>query len=1780
MPQKALSPLLARLTQSPPQRIGALSEAIPPTTGVNFPANPRDEDFLRTGLFVQPLVPAWQSTAEDNRALASALIQYEAASRGSGDRDDVGALVTFLDAHPDSAWRPALLVGLGGVYRRTGHFSKALNTWQAAWDATKSLPDGDGHALGDVAVGYLSQFEAYLGRKELLAPLLEEIKARPARGPGGEMVSESSRGLAEMFGRPDVSFKCGPSALLRILELQSPSADKSQRKPLDEARSTAEGLSLSAVQRLSVDAKMNYQMAFRSPGAPLIVPAVVHWKMGHYAALLRRHQGDHLRVGDPTFGEDLIIRLSTIDDEASGYFLVPQGALPQGWRQVDPSEGDTVWGRGNTGDNHDTGATGSQELHAFPGCKGGGCSSWNVEAMVVGLSLHDDPVGYTPPVGPPVRFTLEYSQRDQLQPATFYYTNFGNKWTTGWLSYVDDNDGCLGFLGAQVLSPCSFVGSCPGGTLGTVPAAECALLYRRGGGSEPFVFDGTNLNQSYVGQFSQSYLVRELDNTGATTGFLRQMPDGSVEEFKVKGQLQRYFMSSVRDPQGNAVTIQYDANPRMVSITDAIGQVTTICYNDSYLTNSKCAFPLFGNPPSNLQVTQVVDPFTRSAFFRYDPLPIAMGGTGHLLSIIDVLGIQSNFSYQTGTDWITSLQTPYGTTQFSIVDSSTSSNMTPTRSVTVTDPLGRASKVEFFQGSGSCTNGNDTNNIRCSEINIPAPYTAASNRQIGSGFVTANENLQYRNTFIWDPYQYQEAHLTTAQATSAPVYPYSLIHWLHADDANPLTCSRIPESTRKADESRVWYDYPHQPSAIGSGSGQQQTVSSEVVGSSNRPIFVGRYDSVSSTSQIWQYAYNVFGHVVQSVDPVGRTTSYQYDSSNNIDLLQVTNQSVDPVEVTVLGQIIGGTRNDLLATFAGYQSHQPTSYIGPNGQTTQFTYTSGATSCPSSGPSSCGQLLATTDPLGNVLTYKYSAPSGGYLMSITSSAAPNAQASASLTYDGYGRVYSLTDATGMTRTYRYDAADRITQELFPDGTYNGFGYQSFDFIGQSLDLTTTTDRRGQQTTRHYDADRELTEIDEPFGRTTKLSYWPDGAVHTVSDPRGAVTTYAIDDEGRTVEMTLPDKPADVWQRTFDDVNRVRATFMPSAPSSGVVFPTYQGSIYYAYNQDDTISSVTPATGTAAVQLTYDPDYRRLSGWSDTAGNAEVWAYQPITVPPTLSAGRLVDVENTGALLNVPPLENVISYQYDALGHISERVFGSGWFEAYMYDGLGRVVGARGKLDTFTFGYNDASSRVATRTSLAGPQLALSYYTTAVNYGLLHTMSYSTPGGAPLLGLSYAYDANQNVTSVGQTFPGAIPYSGAPASQTTINGYDFYNNLQTSISSSQGTSFYAPDYSGNNLTTGVTLNNTFNSVNELPAPTQYDANGNLSVGSGVTYSYDGFNRVTSAINGLSETDFSYDGLGRMIRIVEKSGGVVQRDFSYLWCGDKRCLQYDNYNTGSQVPPVTRVYYDQGMMLAASNYEGMPYYYLADQLGSVLEVVGAGSNSPVQDVYEYQPYGGRTIAYSAPGPAAGHAPVLSDIGFAGYFYHSPSGLSLAGSRAYSAGIGRWLNPDPGGTAFAFVQPGGQFNATDLNRYSYARNNPYTFRDPSGLNPDGYVSDGFELLPALAALGAEAIPPIAIATASAFAVSVGTDEIDAVFAGLEANQQADFAADINQFNADLNAALPIVLEMGRGTGERGQTAKPETDKHLRWDDKTKRWYEVDNQTGKKKFKPPGYRPPPCDK
>jgi hypothetical protein len=186
----------------------------PPKMELKFSAKPTVQEIFRARIFEEPLVPiGGDPSAEENAALAAALLGY---AKRSGP-DDFAGLTEFLNQHPNSPWRAALLTDLGLEYYNTAHYSLALDAWEKAWPLAKDATDGKGKAIADRAVGELAYMYARLGRMTELEALLKSVEQRAFVGAATEKITGAREGLWSMQNKPEISFKCGPYALQRIL---------------------------------------------------------------------------------------------------------------------------------------------------------------------------------------------------------------------------------------------------------------------------------------------------------------------------------------------------------------------------------------------------------------------------------------------------------------------------------------------------------------------------------------------------------------------------------------------------------------------------------------------------------------------------------------------------------------------------------------------------------------------------------------------------------------------------------------------------------------------------------------------------------------------------------------------------------------------------------------------------------------------------------------------------------------------------------------------------------------------------------------------------------------------------------------------------------------------------------------------------------------------------------------------------------------------------------------------------------------------------------------------------------------------------------------------------------------------------------------------------------------------------------------------------------------------------------------------------------------------------
>ncbi len=1122
--------------------------------------------------FAEPLLAAGRPDAGETRLLRQAIEAYRAAA----DVEAVQPILQFLDRHPASVWKPSLLANLAVLYRHTGYLDRALDAAGEAWRLTKASADPEVRKIADSALATCLELDSSLGRTDELAALLVEVRDRPLGGHAAETASGARSSLWQMRTDPAGSFRCGPLALERVSQVLHPGAPVDRR--LLEYPSTFQGTSLAELVKLAQTSGLGLHAVRREAGSLIPVPSVVHWKADHFAALVEERQGRY-RVKDLTFGDDRWLSRQAVEEESTGYLLVPQSAGPRpGWRAVAESEAAGVRGRGVSA-NPNPGATtpGDPKKPQLPGdCNAGsdsGMPRYNFHAAVISLNVTDSPVGYRPPRGPAMRFGITYNSREDFQPSTFTFPNLGPRWNFDWLSYVEDDDPNLN-------------GS-------TIRVAE------RGGGS--YVLpqsSGASWMYGPNARGSHETVTRLFASGGTTTiGFARQYPDGSQEVYQQSDgatTMRKYFLTSVVDPAGNGVTLSYDAaTMRLLSITDPLGQQTTLTYD----------------PTDIYKVTAVTDPFGRQAVFTYSG--------GLLQSVTDAMGLTSSFAYGPpyggslpATDFMSSMTTPYGTTAFETYEQQpTDPNGTAdptllgnTRWLLATDPVGDRERIEFRH--------------------LAPGVQQTTGEPVPAGF--DNSNLAYRNTFYWNA----TAMLTYSDSDPNRYLNASYLqHWLHDGTGSIPAVASILESEQAQGQHRIWYSYPGEPAAQYQGTLSTPTAVAQVLDSGQTQLYTQTYDGS--------------GRLLSRIDPVGRTYSYHY-ASNGIDLAFIDNdllhEQVMAAAYNSAHRPLSYTNYAGQATVATYNSFgQLTSVTRPDGVETTITYDGRGFPTKVARVGTSYQETYTYDPVGRIETWT---GTDGYTMTfgydnldrLTGITYPDGTSeqvvfnlrdvvlyqdrmgrATTYTYDAADRRQSMTDAAGRTTYFSWCGCGALDQMTDPLGHSTSWLNDNLNrVVGKSINgqlsvlygfdgsgrLVGKTDALGQVTNYSYNVDNSLAAIAyqnavhptsgatfaydpfyprliqqvDGFGTTT-FTYYPAGvpgagkiATMTAPAPNHTVALQ-YDAIGRQIGLTLD---GIVQSRSFDGEGRLASVTNPlgtfnlsydgaSPRSTGASYPNGQGS---------------------------------------------------------------------------------------------------------------------------------------------------------------------------------------------------------------------------------------------------------------------------------------------------------------------------------------------------------------------------------------------------------------------------------------------------------------------------------------------------------------------------------------------------------------------------------------------------------------------------------------------
>jgi RHS repeat-associated protein len=1437
-----------------------------------FSAQPADEEITRARVFGEPLLKTDESVSSDseNQALAQALLAY----RRAADAEDVAPLTGFLKRHPDSGWRASLLASLGAVYRHLGYFTKAIAVWEETWALTKDGRGKNTQAVANQILGELAGIHTHLGHKERLEALFAELDNRDLHGPTTERITIARESLWRWRVRPEEEFRCGPMSLARMrAHLKLPDDPR-----ILKARATRHGMSLTQVAALAAQSGMKSQMARRQPGAPIIFPAVAHWKVDHYSAILdRKEEGgkEYYLVQNPLFEAEMWVSRAALDEETSGYFLVPLSELPTGWQPVSRQKGNSVWGRCWTGVPDDQQTACYSEKVGGDSCPTCPCQDpppgmprYSFHTLLVSLNIMDTPVGYTPPRGPAVRFTLTYNQREAHQPATFSFSNLGPKWTFNWLSYVTDKADAVIYSGD-------------------------APVYLRGGGQEEFRLGVAPLPRSGgINKHSQAELVLTSFVRYQSAVYERRLPDGSKEIFAqpdgvTKGN-RRVFLTQVVDPAGNSVKLTYDSRLRVVALTDAIGQVTTISYE---------------LPDDPLKITKVTDPFGRSAVFSYD-------AQGRLSRITDVIGLTSEFTY-VANDFISSLKTPYGTTNFrnGILPLRLNTSVHEMhRWLQATDPMRETERLEYH-------------------VDVPG------------------QPNKYGATLYWDKRAWRETPKdndgNAADYTRARLYRWMLGSAMHQGNLD----SGVKFYEKHPLESNIRYSYPER-----NPNDDPPQLTEDALG---LPTGISRTLD-DGTTQTSRFQYNPRGRVTQSIDPAGRNFSFAY-ADNQIDLLEAYNDKT----------------NEVLARLSYNSQHLPLTYTDAAGQTTRYTYNAQGQITSVTNPKgemtafnydNNGYLLSVTRPIGGATT-NFTWDGYGRVRSVTDSEGytqtfdydaldrptrvtfPDGTFE-QITYDRLDAV-EFRDRLGRVTRAAYDALQRLTSVTDPLGRVTRMEWCNCG------DLERLIDPKGNVTTWTRDLQGRVISKKLADDSLTQYSYEKNTSrLRQIIDARGQIINYqyTIDDNLQQISFggvrTRPPRSND-RPRTAP-VRRVRQSVVasPEQISRSVAEESA------APERSRDISDVSALTPT--VSFTWDANYDRLVSFQDGTGKT-AYSYHPVS---SLGALQVAAVDG--------PLDNdTISYGYDELGRIVNRTINGATLNL-TYDALGRVTNEVNRLGAFAYSYVNATGRVASIRYPNGQGVAFSYFD---NNGdqRLKQIRHLAANQALLSQFDYTYLVTGEIESVTRQF--------AAAPSTNRFSYDLASQLTGAVlSGGNFNSFgYTYDPAGNRtserINSGV-MESLFNSTNQLVRQQGggqaqqfvYDTGGNLISDGARSLEWDALDRLTAIVMGNHRTEFSYDALDRRTRIVEKENNAVVSDKRLIWCGGEICEERDVTSA------VTKRFFAQGETEATGGSESLAFY-TKDHLGSVRELTDSGGN--VIAGYDYDPFGRMTRVSGNRNAAFGYA-----------------------------------------------------------------------------------------------------------------------------------------------------------------------------------------------------------------
>ena len=795
-------------------------------------------------------------------------------------------------------------------------------------------------------------------------------------------------------------------------------------------------------------------------------------------------------------------------------------------------------------------------------------------------------------------------------------TNYGE--TLGWTEFTDhfftaqyDTDRIVITIdGVQIFD---VAGSFPPGRFG---------FYNNNHTTRYELFTEVGSFTSLDGDFSE--LKQNPDAT-----FSRTLNNGTRFEYDANG-----LQTARVDRNGNTTTYTYDAQERLISITDPVGKVTTLAYTGNNLasvTDPANRVTTFAHDADG-NMTQVTFPDSTSRSFGYDNRHLMTSETNaRNLTTTRQYDFTGRFIQSTLPD----SSTRQATNQQSVglVDPAsglgTSANPAPfvrpdAAISTNTDGEGHVETFETdpFGNPIRATDANGLTTITDRDADGNAIRTVRPDGSETLRTFDGNGNLLTR-TEVFNGAVTTVTHDPTFNLLTSTTDPRGNTT-IFTRDANGNITQRtndLGHGTTLAYNSQGLVTQMTDPNGLVmtytysvAGLLISQTETPPPGGGLTRTTTF-TYDAAGQTTQIitpdaitLTLDYDPNGRLIRITDNLNQRIEYAYDGEGNriqtdvkdpdgtlATTLQETFDNLDRL-LTVAQPHVPGT--DSITQLQYDNSGNATGQTDPNGNGSSSSYDPGDRLAQNT-DAATGSTAYVYDDNGNVT--QVSAPNGA-ITSYTFDALSRQLTEASpdrgnltYSYDLADNLVSTTDARGITATFSYDDLNRVTSVVYPDATENvAFVYDSCPFgIGR---ICTSTDESGSYDFT-YDA----------YGNVAQVAYTTLGVTYT--------TTYQYDAEHRVISMTLPSGRTVGYQRDSlgrisgidADISGINTTLLSNITyraDSLVTARQYGNGIgeTRVYDQQRRLTQQTIGT-VDSVLLSYDPNSSVLSRNTQTSTHA-------------------------------------------------------------------------------------------------------------------------------------------------------------------------------------------------------------------------------------------------------------------------------------------------------------------------------------------------------------------------------------------------------------------------------------------------------------------------------------------------------------------------------------------------------------------------------------------------